>query len=409
MSSQMSGWSERTVGFLKRNLTNKGSPSVPGGPITLYGTCYSLLGLDYLGNPVQITPEICHFVMETQDELSGLFVGPELAGFEAKPGAPHDRDHLLLHLTCAALPLLEQFNVKSRYPIYSAHRFCNRGWLKQWFNKIDLRQAWLEGNNILFVGQLLVYLRDVEKHPGAGDALKLWFAWLDAHVDPKTGLWGTNGYCSAMEAVYGGYHQLLVYYYDGHPLSNITGLVDTVLGLQHDDGGFNPRGNGGACEDVDSVDILVNCYKRLDYKRTEIRVALRRCMKHILEDQNEDGGFPYNRNQYQSHMGIPGTTAEPNVSCIFPTWFRIHTLALIAEILPNDPNLKGIPFKFNRKLGMGWHASPDGWIPVSDTVTFNERLLSAYKYFTKTIRIVGRLYREALKYAGKVIIKIATK
>ena len=50
-------------------------------------------------------------------------------------------------------------------------------------------------------------------------------------------------------------------------------MIDTVLGLQHVDGGFNPRGNGGACEDVDSVDILLNLYKRFDYRRADIRFA----------------------------------------------------------------------------------------------------------------------------------------
>lgn len=112
---------------------------------------------------------------------------------------------------------------------------------------------------------------DVERVTSAGLALDCWFEWLDSTVDKENGLWGTNGYCSAGEAVCGGYHQLLLYFYENHPLPNIRALVDTVLSLQHWDGGFNPLGNAGACEDVDCVDILVNCYKRLDYRRPAIR------------------------------------------------------------------------------------------------------------------------------------------
>jgi hypothetical protein len=207
---------------------------------------------------------------------------------------------------------------------------------------------------------LLVYLRDVEKHPSAQGALKLWFRWLEDHIDPKTSLWGTDGQCSAMQAVYGGYHQLLVYYHENYQIINPAGLVDTVLSLQHFDGGFNPNGNGGACEDVDCVDILVNLYKRHDYRRGDIRFALRRCLRHILELQNHDGGFPYNRDCPQSHMGIPGTDAAPNQSTAFATWFRIHTLALMAEILTDESELQ-FDFGFTNNLSMGWHKSPEGW------------------------------------------------
>ena len=108
-------------------------------------------------------------------------------------------------------------------------------------------------------------------------------------------------------------------------------------------------------EDVDSVDILVNVYKQADHRRREIRLALRKCLRHILAQQNRDGGFPYTRNRSQSHMGIPGTGAPANVSTMFPTWFRIHTLALMAEVLPDERALAGIPFRFSDSLSMGWH------------------------------------------------------
>jgi len=395
----MSDWHLRSVNFLRRIQTKNGAPSIPDGPITLYGTCYSLLALNFLGESVHITPELRQFVLNTQNEESGLFVGPELMGFQAIPNVLHDRDHLLLHLTCAALPFFQQFSIEPYHSIKKAYQFLDLNFLKQWLDAKDLKHAWFEGNNFLFVGQLLVYLRDVEKHPDASQALSLWFRWLDTQADPKTGLWGTNGHCSPMEAVYGGYHQLLVYYYESHKLSNVHGLVDMVLALQHEGGGFNPNGNGGACEDVDSVDILVNCYKRTVYRRDDIRHALRRCLRHILSTQNLDGGFPYNRDQHQSHMGIPGTEAGPNVSCTFPTWFRIHTLALIAEVLPNDFQLKGIPFKFNKALGMGWHASPPGWVPISDALTLKERSI-AFQFTAKQFRQKIRRVLQRARWLG---------
>jgi hypothetical protein len=357
------GWCQAVLGFLNNQFdqTTGAYRSVPGGRPTLYGTCYALLGRYYLGVDQSLESSTEVFIENTQDPETGLLVGPELIDFMAKPGAMHDRDHLLLHLTCAAIPTCQQFGVTLRHKITAAHRFCDREYLESWMEARDLKEAWFEGNNLLFVGQLLVYLRDVEKHPGAQSALDLWFEWLDANLDPETGLWGTNGFCSPAAAVYGGYHQLLVYYFENHRVTNPAGMIDTVLDLQHLDGGFNPDGNAGACEDVDSVDILVNLYKRLDHRRADIRHALRRCVKHILSTQNADGGFPYNRNCPQSHMGVPGTQAGPNVSTTFPTWFRTHTLALASQILPNDHEFKGLKLRFNQELCMGWHQSPPGW------------------------------------------------
>ena len=409
MNVRMEGWAEHSARFLRSLLTPAGSPSVANGAVTLYGTCYSLLAMHYLGEDVDVASDIRDFVLSAQDATTGLFAGPELVGFEPPPAAKHDRDHVLLHLTCTVLPFCQQFSIKPRHPIHSAHRFCDLSVLERWMGERDLRQAWLEGNNILFVGQLLAYLRDVERHPGAADALKLWFAWLDAHADPKTGLWGTDGFCSAPEAVYGGYHQLLVYYHENHPLPNAGGLVDTVLAFQHNDGSFHPDGNGGACADVDSVDILVNCYKRADYRRAEIRHSLRRCLRHILSTQNADGGFPYYRNRPQSHMGIPSTEAGPNVSCTFPTWFRIHTLALIAEVLPNETALAGIPFRFNRAFGMGWHSSPPGWEPVGDGATLEERMVDLRHGVRQIARGPHGVLHASRRLGGKVLRKARLK
>jgi hypothetical protein len=360
MNNAGHSWAGRVVEFIDRQRCTEGPgfASVPGGPITLYGTSYALLTKYYLGGDDPPSSEMRDFILGCQDEATGLMIGPELRGHVPASSAVHDREHLLWHLTCAAIPVCLQYGMKLSHAVKAAHRFCDLVELQSWLDRRRLERAWLEGNNLLFAGQLVVYLRNVERHPSAQPALDLWFEWLDRHVDPATSLWGTDGHCSAAEAVYGGYHQLLAYYHEDHPLANPRGLVDTVLGLQHNDGGFHPHGNGGACEDVDSVDILVNAYKRLDYRCAEIRGALRRCLRHILATQNPDGGFPYNRDCPQSHMGVPGTAAAPNRSTTFATWFRTHTLALMAEILTDEPSLQ-FPFRFTNNLSMGWHRAWD--------------------------------------------------
>lgn len=353
-------WLIRLERFLVEQFADGAGRSSLDGMNTLYGTVYTWMALYYLGKEDSLDSSPLEFLSACQDSESGLLIGPELQRFKEDGSNAHDLDHLKLHSTCSALPLYRLLGI-SLEPIKAAHEFCDPEYLSSWLTQRDWKDAWKEGNNILFVGQLLEYLRDVESNPAAAPALEQWFQWLEAEADEQTSLWGTNGHCSNAAAVYGGYHQLLVYWYEGREIPNPEGLVDTVLGLRHPDGGFNPKGNAGACEDVDSVDILVHCYKRWDYRRAEIRCALRACADHILATQNPDGGFPYKRNAKQSHMGIPGTDAGPNESCTFPTWFRIHTLALCAEVIPEHPALRGLEFRFNPSLSMGWHDSPAGW------------------------------------------------
>src|SRR5262249_42134591 len=109
MQKEYSGVSARWADLAKRYLRSIQDPargaarSTASGPATLYGTCYSLLAMHYLGEDAPVTPAVRHFVMTCQDSTSGLFVGPELVDFVPRPGAAHDLDHLLLHLTCAVL------------------------------------------------------------------------------------------------------------------------------------------------------------------------------------------------------------------------------------------------------------------------------------------------------------------
>lgn len=373
-----------------RDADTGGSASVPGGPATLYGTCYALLTRYYLDPTTAPDERETRFILDCQDEQTGLFIGPELAGHHPGPDEKFDREHLLLHLACATLPVLRQWNIAPRHRLGFAERFCDLDELARWLEARDMTRAWLEGNNLLFVGQLLVDLRDHEKHPAAAAALAAWFDWLDRTVDPATGLWGSDGKCSHFAAMAGGYHQLLVYYHEGHPINAPRKLVDTVLDLQHADGGFAPGGGGGACEDVDAIDILVNLYKRQDYRRADIRAALRHALGHLRRMQNPDGGFVYKRDQPHTHMGIPHTDVPPNTSAMFPTWFRVHTLALIAEVLTDEPALAGRPFQFNRACSMGWHKT---WDRAAHRISRAERM----REFPKTARLGLRRLAAAFK------------
>lgn len=304
-----------------------------------------------------------------QDPNTGYFIGPELIANELR-SPKHSYEHIAQHLAAHVLPALALLGEKPAYPLAFAHPFSDLNFLRKWLDKRDWRDAWIEGNNLLFVGQFLIHLRDVEKVQSAQPCLDLYFEWLDRDQDATTGLWGSNGYCSNAIALYGGYHQLLVYYYEDRFVGYPERLIDVALSLQHLDGGFNSAGGGGACEDTDAIDILVNMYKYVDYKRPQIRSALRKALRHILKKQMSDGGFVYRLNEPFDHMGIQKTASRPNQSNLFSTWFRVHTLALINEIL-TDESVIDFDWKFNRSCSMGWHRP---WDKKQHRLTQRERV-----------------------------------
>ncbi len=376
--------------------------SLSGGSETLYGSSFACMIYHYVGHLNTLTSvqkkEWANYLNSWQDPQTGYFLGPELVP-EEMMSRKHSFEHLSQHLTAHVLPALSLLGAKPIYPLTFAHPFTDLDTLYAWLQARDWRDAWLEGNNLIFVGQFLIYLRDIEGLLAAQPALDLYFEWLDQEVDPATGLWGSNGYCSNEEALYGGYHQLIVYYYENRLVNYPERLVDIALSLQHADGGFRLRGGGGACEDADAIDILVNMYKLVDYKRPQIRTALRRGADHILKRQMPDGGFVYRLDQPFTHMGVQRTASPPNQSNLFSTWFRVHTLALISEILTDEPFAQW-EWDFNDSCSMGWHRA---WDKTEYSLTWSDRQKETLDVLWRQFR--GRMHRMPGKFrrlGGKV-------
>lgn len=384
------------------------------GTETLYGSCFAVMIKHYVGVLDELSEgekqEWASYLNSWQDKTTGRFLGAEIKE-DQLTSKTHDWEHITMHLTVHVLPALALLGAEPEHPLSFAHSFLDQDFLQDWLDNRDWRDAWLEGNNLLFVLQLLIHLRDVEHISAAQGSLDLCFDWLDSTVDPKTGLWGTNGYCSKFVAMCGGYHQLLAYYFEERPIQYPERLVDTTLRLQHADGGFSPGGGGGACEDVDAVDILVNLYKRQNYKCAHIRKALRRAAKNILKAQIPGSGFVYKKDQPFIHMGIRATATSSNQAGMFATWFRIHTLALISEVLTDEP-LGGFDWKFNTVCSMGWHRT---WEKSEHQIFSNQRyaewfVFSFGRYFVSFIKEnMTSIIKNTIYTALKLVIGVLNK
>ncbi|WP_150913227.1 hypothetical protein [Marinobacter halotolerans] len=344
------------------------------GQVTLYSSVFAVMTLHYTGALRRFSDheksEWAAYINGFQDPETGIYRAPEIFEGQIKGGG-HNQEHLALHLAAHILPALDLLGSRPQYELTFAEKFLDIETLKGWLSARDWSEAWLEGNNLLFVGQLLVHLRENGSQQ-AEQALEVFMEWLDDQVDPETGLWGTNGFCDKYAAIYGGYHQLLLYYYLGRPLIAPDNLIDTALSIQHVDGGYSRWNGGGTCQDVDAVDILVNLYKLTGHRRRDIRRSLRRNYASVMRRKTIEGGFCDRLGHEFNHMGMEMTRTPPDRANMFSTWFGVHTVQLMAEIFKQDQSdCEGFDrlINFNRSCSMGWHRKkPCGELPSSSLV-----------------------------------------
>lgn len=325
---------------------------------TVYASCFAAMTWRYAGwldarTSERDRREWADYLNSFQDPATGYYLVPEITSHPLSSDA-HDCEHLLMHACAHVLPALDALGARPRYPLTFAARFLDRSTLDEWLSARDWTRAWIEGNNLLFVGQFLVHLAEDEGRPEALAAAHRLLDWLDREVDGETGLWGTNGFCSLHDALYGGYHQLLLYFYLRRPVPHAEALARSVLSMQHFDGGFHRYRGGGTCQDVDAIDVLVNVYKRHAAGRRQIRRALRRARHEVHGRQLANGGFIDRRDQTFTHMGMEATAAAAGEANMFSTWFGVHTLLLLDEVLTRRASASAAT-TFNRVCSMGWH------------------------------------------------------
>ena len=284
---------------------------------------------------------------------------------------------------------------KAEYPFRFLEGWKNPEKVVSWLKQLDWNKGvWVSGNLAMFLGICLIKDYEVTREKKTGDALEAFLKWHDEFQDPKTGFWGTNCGAPMHNAMFGAMHQFLLYYYLDRPIKYVDKIVDKTVTIQQSDGIFSPKGGGGGCEDLDAVDILVNMYGRMNYRRNDIKETLRKTINPIILTQGEDGGFLWARNinsvsakylqvltsierikdvncwSYMTMEAVYGQlrgnkkprtpkgwtqTAIPTLeSDIFSTWFRSLSLALVSKVLPENPYAK-IEWKFLKSPGLGYY------------------------------------------------------
>jgi hypothetical protein len=104
-----------------------------------------------------------------------------------------------------------------------------------------------------------------------------------------------------------------------------------------------------ACEDIDSIDPLCRLTALTGHRRGEVAAALGRAADWVLTNQSPDGGFVFVRGRAFEY-GHPQFRGEADAGAMFPTWFRLLSLALIGRALPGHA-LASVPWHFVRCPG----------------------------------------------------------
>lgn len=364
---------------------------------SLMSTAFAIIGLELMRSLNKIDKIITFQKLKSfQDPKTGFFIDPQLSNPD-KNIWYIEKYYLHYQTTAFMLSAIDALGGKAEYNFRFLSNYKSKNYIIEWLNNLDWKNPWHQSNKIMFILQFLSYEYIIFKDNKSFTFLINILDWLDEFQDPETGFWGTNKGSSLYNAMAGAFHFLMFYFYFKRSLKFNEKMIDSVLKIQSKDGLFYPFGGGGACEDVDAIDILVKLSSITDYKNDEIKSALYKAYKKILTYQNSDGGFCWARRpSYSLHYSyrylnpfsklynfnyakfvIKRSILSPFVdkykesnillysgwdkmkfkvseSDIWSTWFRLLALALIESKYPELKN-QNINFKFRRLPALGWH------------------------------------------------------
>ncbi len=262
-----------------------------------------------------------------------------------KPDPVETWRYIDFHITNYSLGAIEVLAPDTVPILDFARPFLDPLYLKAWLAERDLRDPWLEGNNIVNLGSFFLLMQRFGQADIA-PAMETLFAWHDRLQEPSTGFWGVGQHHSAIAALHamaGSMHNFHLWYATGRPLPYQDKASDYALA--------QPTRIDSACIDVDLVDLLVHA----GHRRVETEVWLRAKLAALLDFQAADGGFPDEPTGVRRQDGwVRGYEEPQGLSNTFSTWFRWIAIAMIADILWPGWH----KWQFRRMVGIGYRRSP---------------------------------------------------
>lgn len=316
----------------------------------LYASAYACMTLSILNELHKLDPEKKtqwkDYFDSFQNENDGLFYDPAVQNIHFNDSDWWGARHLALHMISAYTDL----GLKPKYPFRFLERFYEESYLNEWLQShrhaFNGKMTSDVDNQLMNIGCLLQYQRDFFGDQKAGEALNRIQKYLKTIVNLNTGMWGDDNVSSAdarSRKVQFAYHLLPLFFYDNDYSFNLQKLEKHAFDTQNRFGGFGVACNSSACEDIDSIDILVRIAEKTA-QRKPIYESLSKGFSWVLCNQVEDGGFVFRLNE-SFEYGHPEMSSLKNQGAIFPTWFRTLSIAYLCRYLqiPHDFKITRCP------------------------------------------------------------------
>lgn len=307
---------------------------------TLYASAYACMTLSLLGELQGYSDEKrrewADYFDSFQNPVDGLFYDQAVMNDLYPDTDWWGARHLALHMISAYTDL----DSRPKYPFTFLTKYYEEGFIQTWLDSFDWQGSSLGAgdvdNKIMNIGCLLQYQRDYWNDQQAGVAINVLKSYLRNKINPITGMWGefdtTDAHQRSRMAQFA-YHLLPIFFYDKEFDFDHVKIVSLVLKTQNRFGGYGVAMNSSACEDIDSIDILIRfCPLTSESTKTKITQSLAIAFQWVLLNQVDDNGFVF-RLAEPFVYGSTQTSSTTNEGALLPTWFRTLSLAYLTKNL----------------------------------------------------------------------------
>jgi hypothetical protein len=244
--------------------------STPGGPVALYGVADMACVLHTIRR-LRVTPtqraEWAAVFDEFQDPLTGHYVERGRAS------------HVELHVTAYTLAAMELLDLESTRPLRFADTLRTPRAATAFVETLDWASwVYLESHQGAGLGAIFALAPSL-RMPSWFDA---YFAALDERVDPANGMHGVDKPPEGdLDQIGGTFHYAFLYEYANRRLAHAEARIDAVLGLQRDDGLWDPENPWWLT--LDGVYLLTRGVRHTGHRRADVESAVRRSVAAVAE------------------------------------------------------------------------------------------------------------------------------
>jgi len=219
--------------------------------------------------------------------------------------------------------------------------------MRDWLDQYDWSRASIgkddPDNKIMNIGCLLQYQRDAWNDDKAGIAVENLKAYLRKKLNSEIGMWGgfsPEDKYQRSHMVQFAYHLFSIFFYDGDFDFDANRIVRIVLRTQNRFGGFGVPPNSSACEDIDSIDLLIRFHPFVSADlQKQIEAVLEKAFSWVMLNQVEDAGFVFRLNE-EFIYGHHEMSSAPGEGAMLATWFRTLSILYLVRFLGTSSGFK---------------------------------------------------------------------